>query len=48
MVLEQEISDKERMLKSPGDRPFLVGITMGSPVSAAGTTNLIKVQRLGG
>jgi len=28
----------------PGD---VVVITMGSPVSAAGTTNLIKVQRLG-
>ena len=42
-LLEKTVLDAGVLHK--GD---VVVITMGSPVSAAGTTNLIKVQRLGG
>jgi pyruvate kinase len=47
---EVQIASVEKAVLDAGllQRGDVVVITMGSPVSAAGTTNLIKVQRLGG
>jgi pyruvate kinase len=47
---ETQIASLEKAVLDAGvlHKGDIVVITMGSPVSAAGTTNLIKVQRLGG
>ena len=47
---ETQIASLEKAVLEAGvlHQGDIVVITMGSPVSAAGTTNLIKVQRLGG
>jgi pyruvate kinase len=47
---ETQIASLEKAVLDAGvlHKGDVVVITMGSPVSAAGTTNLIKVQRLGG